>query len=224
MIFNALFLTMRIQDLLICIAQTGLMASASAWIAISYPFLLAVVYFVLRYYLRTSRQLRHLDLEEKAPIYAQFLETLEGLTSIRAFAWTSPSLSKNHELVDRSQRPFYLMGMIQKWLALILDLIVMVLAVLIVGIAVRLRHTVSPGFTGVALTQIISFTTYLTTMILFWAQMETSISAVARIRAFSTETEQEKQSEPSSSNTSEMQAGWPAAGRVEIKDLSANYG
>jgi len=205
--------------LLICIAQTGLIASASAWIALSYPFLLVTFYVVLRFYLRTSRQLRHLDLEEKAPVYAQFLETLEGLTTIRAFSWTQDSLSQNYDLIDRSQKPFYLMGMIQKWLALVLDLIIMVMAVLVVGIAVALRNTISPGFTGVSLTQIISFTSYITTMILFWAQMETSIAAVARIRDFSKETE----SESSPEEDFDVPHDWPTSGKIEICNLSAKY-
>jgi len=133
-------------------------------------------------------------------------------------------LRRNHVLVDSSQKPFYLMGMIQKWLALILDLIIMVLAVLVVGIAVGLRDTISPGFTGVALTQIISFTKDLTTMILFWAQMETSISAVSRIRAFNEGTEQEGLAELERRTSSGVQDVWPAPGRVEIRDLTARYG
>jgi ABC-type multidrug transport system fused ATPase/permease subunit len=111
------------------------------------------------------------------------------------------------------------MGMIQKWLALVLDLIIMVLAVLIVGIAVKLRNTISPGFTGVSLTQIISFTSYLTTMILFWAQMETSLSAVARIRDFSKETEKEL----SFGAEESIPEDWPAQGRIEVNDLCAKY-
>jgi ATP-binding cassette, subfamily C (CFTR/MRP), member 1 len=58
--------------------------------------------------------------------------------------------------------------MIQKWLILVLDLIMIALAVLVVGIAVALRNTISPGFTGVSLTQIISFTIYLKMKILSW--------------------------------------------------------
>lgn len=46
----------------------GLIASASFWVALSYPPLFVIFYFVQKYYLRTSRQMRLLDLEEKAPI------------------------------------------------------------------------------------------------------------------------------------------------------------
>jgi len=57
-----------VTNLFITIGQAGLIASASGWIALSFPVLIAIFYFVQRYYLRTSRQMRHLDLEQKAPL------------------------------------------------------------------------------------------------------------------------------------------------------------
>ena len=63
-----LALQVVVTNMLICIAQIGLIASASAWIAVSFPILLATFYLVQKYYLRTSRQIRLLDLEEKAPL------------------------------------------------------------------------------------------------------------------------------------------------------------
>jgi ATP-binding cassette subfamily C (CFTR/MRP) protein 1 len=47
--------------------------------------------------------------------------------------------------------------MIQRWLTLVLDLVSMALALVITGLAVKLRDTVSPGFTGVALVNLIQF-------------------------------------------------------------------
>lgn len=151
----------------------------------------------------------------------QFLETLDGLTTIRAFSWNDRFQQKNYELVDGSQKPFYLMSMIQKWLALVLDLIVTVMAVLVVGVAVALRDTISPGFTGVSLTQIISLTSNLTTMVLFWASLETSLSAVARIRGFSEDTEREGASD---ADNLDLPADWPAGGKIDIRNVSAKYG
>lgn len=57
-----------VTNLFITIGQAGLIASASAWIVLSFPVLIAVFYVVQRYYLRTSRQMRLLDLEQKAPL------------------------------------------------------------------------------------------------------------------------------------------------------------
>lgn len=44
------------------------MLTSSLYLAISYPFLGGLLYLVQRFYLRTSRQLRLLDLETKSPL------------------------------------------------------------------------------------------------------------------------------------------------------------
>lgn len=111
------------------------------------------------------------------------------------------------------------MYVIQKWLGLILDLAVAGLAIVVVGVALALRSEVSPGFTGVSLTQIISFTSYLKMMILFWAQLQTAMAAVERIRDFSRDTEKEDYPE----SPLEPPESWPAQGNVEIQQLSAKY-
>jgi ATP-binding cassette subfamily C (CFTR/MRP) protein 1 len=59
--------------------------------------------------------------------------------------------------LDTSQKPFYLLFMIQRWLTVVLDLVSGALALVVTGLAVGLRTNVSPGFTGVALVNIINF-------------------------------------------------------------------
>lgn len=44
------------------------MLTSSGFFSISYPFLATLLYIVQRFYLRTSRQLRLLDLEAKSPL------------------------------------------------------------------------------------------------------------------------------------------------------------
>ncbi|KAK2776790.1 ABC multidrug transporter [Colletotrichum kahawae] len=170
-----LALVVSLASFFTCIGKAFLIASASWYIVISFPVLILVFYFIQRAYLRTSRQLRFLDLEEKAPVYTHFLETLSGLSTIRAHAATTPSIAHSHTLIDRSQRPFYILLLTQQWLTLVLDLTTTALALLVVGLAVRLRDTVSVGLTGVSLVQLISFTETLKMLIQFWTSLETSI-------------------------------------------------
>jgi ABC-type multidrug transport system fused ATPase/permease subunit len=50
------------------LGQAAVMLVSSVYLAIAYPFLAAILYVVGRFYLRTSRQLRLLDLEAKSPL------------------------------------------------------------------------------------------------------------------------------------------------------------
>ena len=53
---------------LIALSQIAMITTASPWIAISYPFILLVFYGIQKFYLRTSQQLRPMDLELKSPL------------------------------------------------------------------------------------------------------------------------------------------------------------
>ncbi|KAI1336278.1 multidrug resistance-like protein [Xylariaceae sp. FL0016] len=209
-----------IGSFLACIGQAALVASATGYVAISFPFLVVAFYVLQKAFLRTSRQLRFLDLEEKAPLYTQFLETLSGLSTIRAFGWENSTMELNYKLVDRSQKPFYLLLMIQRWLTLVLDLIVAALALLVVGLALKLQDSVSVGLTGVSLVQLITFAENVRILIQWWTSLETSIGAVARIKRFSEDTPNENL--PGEDRLPPSQ--WPARGSVELRDVSASYG
>jgi ATP-binding cassette, subfamily C (CFTR/MRP), member 1 len=115
------------------------------------PLLIVVVYYLQYFYLQTSRQLRLLELESRSPVFSYFLETLEGTETIRAFGWQSAMLKENDRRLDYSQKPYYLMFCIERWLALVLDLIIAGLATIVVTLAICFRHSTSPGLLGVAM-------------------------------------------------------------------------
>lgn len=142
-------------DLLICIATAGLVVSGSGYMAITVPFLLIVIILLQHFYLRTSRQLRLLDLESRSPLYSHFMETISGLATIQAFQWQELFSRKNLKLLDASQRPYYLLYCIQRWLTLVLDLMVAAEAVILVGLVIKLKGSVSVGLIGVSLNNIL---------------------------------------------------------------------
>jgi ATP-binding cassette subfamily C (CFTR/MRP) protein 1 len=59
-------------------------------------------------------------------------------------------------LLQASQRPFFLLKTIQRWLTMVLNLIVSVLAVVLAIMAVELREKISPGLLGLALVNVVS--------------------------------------------------------------------
>lgn len=123
--------------------------------AFTIPLFLMAVYFVQRVYLRTSRQLRFLDIETRTPVYSHFLETIEGLSTIRAFGWEEEFKEVNRARLDNSQKPYYLLFCIQRWLSLVLDLLVAAMAVLVVALALNLRQSTSPGLLGVSMNNVL---------------------------------------------------------------------
>ncbi|KAK1245968.1 hypothetical protein MKX07_005037 [Trichoderma sp. CBMAI-0711] len=104
---------------LACIGEFILIMIGSKYLAAALPVALIILYALQKFYLATSRQLRILDLQAKAPLYRQLLETIDGLATIRAFRWQNVMEQESLDLLDLSQRPHYLLLSVQRWLTLI---------------------------------------------------------------------------------------------------------
>jgi ATP-binding cassette subfamily C (CFTR/MRP) protein 1 len=172
-----------------------------------------------KFYLRTSRQMRLLDLEAKSPLFTQFLDLLQGLSNVRAFGWEGHFREKYLDLLDASQRPYYLLFCIQRWLGVVLDLMVAVLATILMVLVVKLRSQFAPQFVALAVLNIMTFSQSLALVIQGWTQLETSFGAVARVKSFCTDTENEN----SPSENSPVPENWPSRGHVAINHLTASY-
>ncbi|KAL4941343.1 hypothetical protein BDV06DRAFT_223239 [Aspergillus oleicola] len=203
----------------LCICQMIFMGIASKYAAISFPFVLLIVYAIQKIYLKTSRQLRFLDLEAKAPLYSHFTDSLSGVVSLRAFGWQQSLQEKHYQLLDRSQRPFYLLYAVQRWLTLTLDLVVAAIAVLLIILVVVLRGEISAGYVGVALLNVIMFSQSIKLLVTFWTNLETHIGSIQRVKSFA----ETVQSENLPAERDSVPPDWPAEGHIEFKSLSAEY-
>ena len=206
-------------EAILCIFGIGLMAASSGFFAAAIPFVVGALYIIQKYYLRTSRQIRLLDLEEKAPLYTMFAETAAGLASIRAFGWSDKFGTRHLELLDRSQRPFYLLLCIQRWLSLVLDLMVSAMIAILMIIVVSKRDTIDPGLVGLGLLSTISLNSALTEVVKQWTNLETSIGAISRIFEFVGTTASEHK--PQESDI--VRSQWPEKGEVGFKNCAASY-
>ncbi|KAH9904926.1 P-loop containing nucleoside triphosphate hydrolase protein [Xylariomycetidae sp. FL2044] len=202
----------------IALGQAAVMVTSSPYIAISYPFLIALMWVIQKFYLRTSRQLRILDLEAKSPLYTHFLDTIKGIVTLRAFGSVPDHRADNLQLLDTSQRPWYLLLMAQQWLTLVLNFIVMGIAVLLVALALKLRS--NAGFTGASLITLMSFGENLSGIVMYWTKLETSIGAIGRLRTFNDTVKPEARAEEDIIPPEK----WPEQGRIELKGVSASYG
>jgi ABC-type multidrug transport system fused ATPase/permease subunit len=161
--------------------------------------------------------MRLLDLETKTPLYTLFTEITAGLSTIRSFGWTKEFLDESFQLVNTSQKPFYLMFCIQRWLELVLDLFVAGMAGLLVAIALQIPGSTSEGAIGLAMVNLLGLNLTLTTVIDQWTTLETSLGAIARLKSFIKSTPDENKEDER-----ERPENWPV-GKIEIDGITASY-
>ena len=111
-------------------------------------------------YLRTSKQIRIIDIEAKAPLVTHLTETYAGLTTIRAFGWANKFSAKNFVFLEDAQLPYYLLASITNWMVLVMDLLITGLSTLVALMAVWLRSSVNPGYLGLALIGVVGFPSF----------------------------------------------------------------
>ncbi|KAM0196950.1 hypothetical protein ACHAPI_005499 [Fusarium lateritium] len=202
-----------------CFGAAGLAMAAVSWFAISIPFVIAILVAIQRFYVRTSKQLRLLEIEHKAPLFGHFLETINGLATIRAFGWTQPYTDKVLTRIDEAQKPSYLLNCIQRWLTLVLDMVVAFLTVILVVFAVTLREKINPSLLGIALVNMMRLGTNMKGIVLNWSILETSLGAVARIRMFCSAAPNEQKI----GEDSEPGEHWPRDGGLEVQNVDVQY-
>lgn len=205
-----------------CIAKVILLGIFGKYLSATMPVIAASVFLIQRFYLRTSRQVRLLDIEAKAPVYLHFLETANGAKTIRAFGWQHKSKEKLHALLNRSQKPVYILYCIQQWLALTLDLIVAVLATILVTIMVVWRESFDPGAVGVSLLSVMTFNLNLALLVKSWTALETSVGAIGRVKSFVENTPSEE-AELGIQQPMSGPDNWPTKGEICFQNVTATY-
>lgn len=142
------------------------------------------------------------------------------LISAKSFfspGFLSEEINKNIRLINSSQRPAYLLVMIQQWLNLVLDLVVTIMSVVMTALAVQLHS--NAGFLGASLVTLMLFGENLSSIVIFYTRLETSLGAISRIRAFSDTVKPEDREEEDIIPPE----NWPEMGVIELKDVSASY-
>jgi ATP-binding cassette subfamily C (CFTR/MRP) protein 1 len=98
---------MTFVALLKSLAGALLIITSLTYMSAFIPLAILFLYTLQLFYQRTSRQLRFMDLEAKSPLYTHLLETVQGLSTIRAFGWSATTLNNGLRLLDISQNPYY---------------------------------------------------------------------------------------------------------------------
>ncbi|KAK2041784.1 P-loop containing nucleoside triphosphate hydrolase protein [Colletotrichum somersetense] len=200
------------------LVQVILLFSAQKMMATTLPLCIIVVYLVQKIYLRTSRQLRLLDLESQSAVYSSVLESVEGIATIRAFGWEQKAEAANIECLDKAQQPAYILFCLQQWLGVVLDLMIAAIATGLITLAIFLERTTA-GQIGMALNIVIVANSTLLGLVTSWTNMEISLSAISRLKSLEAETQ--KEDKPSEDYI--PKETWPSSGSIELDGVTVAY-
>ncbi|XP_043911577.1 ATP-binding cassette sub-family C member 2 [Protopterus annectens] len=180
---------------------------------------LAIFYFfVQRFYVATSRQLRRLDSVTRSPIYSHFGETVSGLSVIRAYGHQDRFLQHNENTVDLNQKCVYPWIVSNRWLAIRLEFVGNLVVFFAALFAVISRNSLNSGLVGLSISYALSVTQTLNWLVRMTSELETNIVAVERVSEYSNI----KNEAPWITDQRPYQ-GWPDRGHIEFTDFKVRY-
>uniref|UniRef100_M4B260 Uncharacterized protein n=1 Tax=Hyaloperonospora arabidopsidis (strain Emoy2) TaxID=559515 RepID=M4B260_HYAAE len=179
-----------------------------------------------RYFIKTSRELQRLDSISRSPIFALLSETLDGLSTIRAFGVEQSFIGRNNYLLDKNQRAYFLNFTVNCWLALRLEFVGTCIATAAAFTAV-LAHgtnasegTAYAGIVGVSLAYAFTITQPLNWSVRMLSQLQTQMVSIERIQTY---TEVPIEAALTSSAFEKPPPEWPSAGAISFDRVDLRY-
>ncbi|XP_068990931.1 multidrug resistance-associated protein 1 isoform X8 [Neodiprion pinetum] len=178
-----------------------------------------VYYFVQRFYVATSRQLKRLESVSRSPIYSHFGESVTGAPTIRAYGLQDRFIAESESRVDFNQVCYYPSVIANRWLAIRLEMVGNLIIFFAALFSVLPKEDLTAGGVGFSLSYALQITQTLNWLVRMTSDVETNIVAVERIKEYG-ETPQEA---PWEIPNCSPPADWPSEGRVEFRDYKVRY-
>uniref|UniRef100_A0A3Q1MCF0 Multidrug resistance-associated protein 4 n=1 Tax=Bos taurus TaxID=9913 RepID=A0A3Q1MCF0_BOVIN len=147
-----------IQAFLLVIGVVGMMVAAVPWTAIPVIPLGIIFFFLRRYFLETSRDVKRLECTTRSLVFSHLASSIRGLWTIRAYK----AEQKFQELFDAHQdlhsEAWFLLLTTSRWLAVYLDVTCAIFVTLVAFGALILAETLDLGQVGLVLSLTLTLT------------------------------------------------------------------
>ncbi|KAF7840257.1 ABC transporter C family member 2-like [Senna tora] len=211
----------QVSQLLSTFVLIGIVSTMSLWAIMP---LLVVFYVAYLYYQSTAREVKRLDSVTRSPVYAQFGEALNGLSTIRAYKAYDRMADINAKSMDHNIR-FTLVNMSgNRWLAIRLETLGGLMIWFTASFAVmqngRAENQQAFASTmGLLLSYALNITSLLTGVLRLASMAENSLNAVERVGNYI-----DLPSEaPSIIESNRPPPGWPSSGSIRFEDVVLRY-
>uniref|UniRef100_A0A3N7FRF2 ABC-type xenobiotic transporter n=2 Tax=Populus trichocarpa TaxID=3694 RepID=A0A3N7FRF2_POPTR len=220
----AIFVNMfmgQISQLLSTFVLIGIVSTMSLWAIMP---LLVLFYGAYLYYQSTAREVKRLDSITRSPVYAQFGEALNGLSTIRAYKAYDRMASINGKSMDNNVR-YTLVNMgANRWLAIRLETLggIMIWFTATFAVMQNGRADNQQAFAstmGLLLSYALNITSLLTAVLRLASLAENSLNSVERVGTYI-----ELPSEaPLVIESNRPPPGWPSSGAIKFEDVVLRY-
>ncbi|CUM68582.1 uncharacterized protein PRCAT00006309001 [Priceomyces carsonii] len=194
----------------------------STWPIIFLLVPLSVLYiYYQQYYLKTSRELKRLESVSRSPIYANFQESLNGVTTIRAYGQEHRFKALNESKVDKNTSANHPSMSANRWLAVRLEFLGSLIILGASGLSILNLDSgrITAGMIGISVSYALQITQSLNWIVRMSVDVENNIVSVERILEYS----KLKPEAPEIIEDHRPPTVWPLKGEISFNNYSTKY-
>ncbi|XP_066540491.1 ATP-binding cassette sub-family C member 8 [Hoplias malabaricus] len=210
------------RSTLLCVSAVGVISFVTPVFLIALLPLAIAYYFIQKYFRVASRDLQQLEDSTQIPLLSHFSQTLEGLTTIRAYGHEQRFRKKLLEYTDANNIASLFLTAANRWLEVRMEYIgaFVVLIAAVASITSALYSELSAGLVGLGLTYALMVSNYLNWMVRNLADMEVQLGCVKRISSL---LHAQPENYYGELTPAQVPSGWPKYGEIQIENLSVRY-
>ena len=183
--------------------------------------LFGIYWLIQSLFIRTSSHIKRMESSKgRSLTYSLFRETLNGLTTIRAYGLQETFMEENAKAVDKGNQFYYCIKVTNRWLHVRLSMLSILILFAVCSMIVIGKKTLSPELAGLSLTYALNVTGMFMMLIIQVCLMETNMVSVERTHEYAEELPREA---PFEKGNDQSLKNWPQKGRIAYKDLYARY-
>ena len=201
---------------------------AVPWIILLILPLSALLYFVQKMFRSTSREVQRLEGMAKSPLFSLFGSSLQGRSSIRAYGERSTNYftAQMQKRLNVHSRGLFLSRILQRWLSLNLNTVIIFLETVLSFLALALSRTydssqamIEASLAGLAVVyslQLLGLSSYTLMLV---SMLENALTALERVLEVGAVAPEESIDQGAAIEGD----SWPSAGKIEFEDVCLRY-
>ncbi|EAT34557.1 AAEL013215-PA, partial [Aedes aegypti] len=215
-----------LQFILLCLCAVLINSVVTPYFILLTIPICGIYYVVQKFYRCSSRELQRIESITYSPIISHFSETIDGVTTIRAYQQESRFTDTLFRRMEANNVAQVILNCSNRWLGIALDYLgalIVFIAILSALITASLSpESTSSSLIGLAINYALLVPIYLNWVVKLAAEMEMYIGAVERIQ-FYIESSQERIREKSKRKYKPVPISWPQKGDIVFENVSLRY-
>eukprot|EP00759_Apiculatamorpha_spiralis_P041051 PhF_6_TR39706/c0_g1_i1/m.59050/K05666/ABCC2; ATP-binding cassette, subfamily C (CFTR/MRP), member 2 len=208
------------------LGSIGLICAALPYFSIAVVVFAIVYYKLYQYYVVTTRALKRVEAQQRAPVISFMAECVSGLGTIRIGEYQTWMSMHHMKKLDNAARPVYSTLLCSRWLSSRLEYMgtsIVLLTALLCIIQKIATSDVNVSVLSLSIVYALSVTQGLSSLTRYAGDVESYMTCIERIKTLCETIPQEPNAEYSNHDNPSPNSEWPSNGKVEFLQTSLRY-